>query len=219
MKKRVLIVDDEPQVIDGLKRALRKEPYEILWAYSGAEALEILVREEIDVLVSDEMMPGMSGSELLSRVRRMFPQTIRVMLTGRANVESAMSAIYDGWVYQYLHKPVNAADLASVLHNGLLLQSLRMENESPHLMMSHEQQNELLSEVSGRPAPSGGETVTEEVSVASPPPLPSEPVSDVAAVAEKIQSALARAERAATIEDLLAEVHSAIEDVESGTFS
>ncbi len=203
MKPKVLFVDDDAEIIDGLKRALRKEPYEIVWAYSGSEALEILSKEKIAVLVSDEKMPGMTGSELLSRVRQMYPSMIRIMLTGNANVESAMNAIYDGWVYQYLHKPVKAADLASTIHNGLLLQSLRMDGESPHLVMTAEQQNALLSDVAGR----------EDRQPAVPDTAPK---SELAKALDEINSAVARAGNASSTETLLAEVKSAIERIEAG---
>ena len=147
MNQIVLLVDDEPEVIDGLKRALHKEPYELLCAHSGREAIEILSTHQVDVIISDEEMPGMGGSDLLGYARRNHPKTVRIMLTGKASVESAMKAIYDGWVYQYLHKPCNPIDLASAIYNGLLLQSLQMKDENPHVILSDEQQTELLQRV------------------------------------------------------------------------
>ena len=147
MNPTVLLVDDEPEVIEGLKRSLRKLPYDFLWAYSGAEAVRVLSERAVDVLVSDEMMPEMSGSELLSYARKHHPSVIRIMLTGRASVMSAMNAIYDGWVYQYLHKPCNPADLASAIYNGLLLQSLQTKEEGPHVVMTSSDQDELLAHV------------------------------------------------------------------------
>ena len=147
MKKTVLLVDDEPAVIDGLLRSLRKEPYRLLSARSAADAMEIIRKEEIHVIVSDEEMPGMGGADLLAYVRQNYPTIIRIMLTGKASVTSAMKAIYDGWVYQYLHKPCNAVDLASAIYNGLLLQSLQ-QDESPHVILSDQEQAELLERVS-----------------------------------------------------------------------
>lgn len=147
MENTVLLVDDEPAVIDGLLRRLRKEPYRFLSARSAADAIEIIQNEQVDVIVTDEEMPGMGGADLLAYVRNHYPRIIRIMLTGRANVTSAMKAIYDGWVYQYLHKPCNPADLASAIYNALLLQSSQ-EDESPHLILSDEQQTELLDRVS-----------------------------------------------------------------------
>ena len=150
MDPTVLFVDDEPEVIEGLKRGFHKLPYNLLWAYSGREAIEILSSQKVDVLVADELMPEMSGSQLLAYVRKHYPQVLRIMLTGHASVASAMNAIYDGWVYQYLHKPCNAADLASAVYNGLLLQSLQTKEEGPHVVMSAAEQDDLMAHVAGK---------------------------------------------------------------------
>jgi len=74
MTRKVLFVDDEPHVTDSLKRSLRKEPYEVLSADSASEALKVLAREPVDVVVSDEKMPGMQGSEFLGRVCKLYPE-------------------------------------------------------------------------------------------------------------------------------------------------
>ena len=148
IKPVVLLVDDEPEVIEGLKRGLHKLPFKLLWAYSGREAMEILAENPVNVLVADEQMPEMSGSELLSFARKAHPNVIRIMLTGHASVTSAMNAIYEGWVYQYLHKPCSAMDLASAVYNGLLLQSIQTQEEGPHVVMSASEQDELLDHVS-----------------------------------------------------------------------
>jgi CheY-like chemotaxis protein len=100
----VLFVDDEPNVTDGLKRALRREPYEFLTATSGAAALKILEGQYVDVVVSDEQMPGMSGSVFLSTVRKQFPHTIRMILSGQASLEAAVRAINEGQVHRFFLK-------------------------------------------------------------------------------------------------------------------
>lgn len=148
MSQVVLLVDDEPEVLAGIKIALRKERFKILTAESGFQALEILDENPVDVIVCDEKMPRMSGSALLARVRKEYPNIIRIMLTGHATVSSAMNAIYDGWVYQYLHKPINPADLSSTVYNALLMRSLKMEDESPHLTMEPDAQQKLLEQLS-----------------------------------------------------------------------
>ncbi len=152
MEKTVLFVDDEPEVLHGLLRSLRKEPYRFLSAGSADEAMAILQSEAVDVIVSDEEMPGMSGADLLAHVRQQHPNVVRIMLTGKASVTSAMRAIYDGWVYQYLHKPCNPADLASSIYNGLLLQSLQLD-ESPHVILSYQEQRDLIERVAKKKAP------------------------------------------------------------------
>ena len=89
----ILLVDDEPNVTDALKRALRREPYEFLTAISGPDAQQILERQHVDVVISDEQMPGMSGSEFLSKVRKQFPHTIRMILSGHASLEDTFLAL------------------------------------------------------------------------------------------------------------------------------
>src|SRR5277367_2663234 len=98
----VLFVDDDPPVLAGLKRTTWSEPYEVRTAKSGAEALEILASTEIDVVVTDQRMPGMSGSELLGQVRATHPATIRIMLTGEAGLPSTVQALKDGPLYRFL---------------------------------------------------------------------------------------------------------------------
>ncbi len=148
MEPVILLVDDEPSVIEGLIRGLHRSPYAVLSATSGLEAVEILKDHQISAIVADEKMPGMSGSELLAYARKNHPDVLRIMLTGHASVSSAMNAIYEGWVYQYLHKPCNAVDLASAIHNGLLLKALQSKEEGPHVVMAAADQDALLEKVS-----------------------------------------------------------------------
>jgi DNA-binding NarL/FixJ family response regulator len=101
----VLIVDDESRVLDGLALVLRRSPCAVLSAQSAAEALGILNRHKVDVVVSDERMPGMCGSELLSIVSQAFPATGRILLTGQATVETAVRAINAGRICRFLQKP------------------------------------------------------------------------------------------------------------------
>ena len=131
----VLFVDDEPQITSALKRALHKEPLRVLQAHSGAEALEILAHEPVDVIVSDEVMPGMTGSELLAQVRELYPEMVRIILTGHASLEATVRAINEGRIYRYLFKPCSERELLEVistaleekrnrdLHNALILQA------------------------------------------------------------------------------------------------
>jgi len=124
MKSVVLFVDDEPSFTDSLKRILRKEPYEILSAGSADEALMILDGQVVDVVVSDEKMPGMSGSEFLSIVSKRYPETIRIMLTGHASLELAVKAINEGQIYRFLTKPCNGVDLSNTIRQALEFKEL-----------------------------------------------------------------------------------------------
>ena len=101
----ILLVDDEPHVISALTRTLRNSPYQLLTAGSAAEALKIMETTKIKVIVSDEMMEGMRGSELLVEVQKRFPHTIRILLTGQATLEASMRAVNVGQVYRFLTKP------------------------------------------------------------------------------------------------------------------
>jgi two-component system, probable response regulator PhcQ len=107
----ILVVDDEPRVLDALRRTLRDPAYRVLTASDGREALSLLAAEQVDVLLSDIDMPGMNGIELVKEVRRRFPEVIRLLLTGDASLDSALDAINDGEVYRYLVKPWKGAEL------------------------------------------------------------------------------------------------------------
>ena len=128
MQHKVLIVDDEPIITNLLKDALSREPYGILSASSAEEALPILDREKLDVVISDEKMPGMSGSEFLAVVRQKHPDTIRMILTGHASLDSAMRAINEGEVYRFFTKPFNVFDLAMTIRQAIKLNDLMKES-------------------------------------------------------------------------------------------
>jgi DNA-binding NtrC family response regulator len=138
----ILLVDDEPQVTDALKRALRREPYEIQTATSGAAGQELLERHRVDVVISDEQMPGMSGSEFLSAVRKKFPNTIRMILSGQASLEAAVRAINEGQVYRFFLKPCNPTDLIFTIQQALAHK--RLEEQSRRLLREYQRQASTL---------------------------------------------------------------------------
>ena len=144
-KNKILFVDDEPNVTSALKRALRREPYEILSAVSAKEGLEILAREPVDVVVSDEKMPGMSGSAFLGEVCHKYPNTIRMMLTGQASLEAAIRAINEGEVYRFFTKPCNDADLAVTIRHAL--QQRDLVRQSQRLLQVCQEQAMTLEEL------------------------------------------------------------------------
>ena len=90
MKPIVLLIDDDENVLNGLVRSMRKEPYQLLTAKSGDEAMLILKNREVDVIVIDEIMPGISGGDLLAWAAENAPDTIRIMLTGNATTSIAI---------------------------------------------------------------------------------------------------------------------------------
>ncbi|MCH9650490.1 MAG: response regulator [Deltaproteobacteria bacterium] len=120
----VLFVDDEKHVVESLRDALRRMPFLILTATSGDGALKILQATKVDVVVSDERMPIMSGTELLAKVRELYPDSVRIVLTGHATLEAAVRAINEGEVYRFLAKPCRAMDLAQTIQEGLRLKRL-----------------------------------------------------------------------------------------------
>jgi two-component system probable response regulator PhcQ len=139
----ILLVDDEPNVTDALKRALRREPYEILTAISGPAAQDLLERHHVDVVISDEQMPGMSGSVFLSAVRKQFPHTIRMILSGQASLEAAVRAINEGEVYRFFLKPCNPTDLAFTIQQALAHK--RLEEQSRRLLREYQKQAATLA--------------------------------------------------------------------------
>ena len=128
MPHQVLIVDDESIITDMLKDVLSSEPYRILSAGSAEDALDILAHEQIDVLISDERMPGMSGSEFLAFARHKYPETIRMILTGHASLEGAIRAINEGEIYRFFTKPCNVFDLAITIRQALQQKDLMRES-------------------------------------------------------------------------------------------
>ena len=121
MRPKILFVDDEPHVLEGIQMALRRQPWELLTASSARDALATLETTEVDVIVSDERMPEVCGSELLSLVRRDYPSTVRVLLTGHASVEAAIRAINQGEIYRFLTKPCPPKELAATIEHALEL--------------------------------------------------------------------------------------------------
>ena len=128
MSNAVLIVDDERHVLQSLQRLLRRDGYEIHLAESGRAALDILSETEIAVIVCDQRMPGMSGSEVLAEVYKRHPNTVRITLTGYTDLASAQASINDGHVNQFLLKPWDDQQLRSVVADAVRAYKLVQDN-------------------------------------------------------------------------------------------
>ena len=128
-KSTVLLVDDEPNVTAALRRRLRGAGYRVLEAHSGIHALERLGEEAVDVLVTDERMPGMPGSELVSLVAKDYPEVIRMILSGQASLDAAIRAINEGRIYRFFLKPCDETDLLFTIEQALAQRELIRENE------------------------------------------------------------------------------------------
>ncbi|HWH81348.1 MAG TPA: EAL domain-containing protein [Burkholderiaceae bacterium] len=103
--KTLLLVDDEENILSSLKRLLRRDGYTILTACGAAEGLQRLAETEVDVIVSDQRMPGMTGVELLRRAKELYPDSIRMVLSGYTELQSIIDAINEGAIYKFLTKP------------------------------------------------------------------------------------------------------------------
>ncbi|MFW6055270.1 MAG: response regulator, partial [Thermodesulfobacteriota bacterium] len=124
MKKSILFVDDEPNILKGLQRMLRsmRREWDMRFAESGPEALEIMEQEPFDVLVSDMRMPGMDGVQLLEEVRKKYPETVRIVLSGHSDSQMTMKAVRVA--HQYISKPAEAEELKSKISRSCSLLSL-----------------------------------------------------------------------------------------------
>jgi CheY-like chemotaxis protein len=118
-KPKMLVVDDEPDNLDLLYRTFRRD-FIVLRAESGVVALEILAAEgEVAVIISDQRMPEMKGTEFLSKTVPTFPDTMRIILTGFTDVEDLVEAINSGQVYKYITKPWDPSELKSVVQRAV----------------------------------------------------------------------------------------------------
>ncbi|WP_417070901.1 HD domain-containing phosphohydrolase [Niveibacterium terrae] len=138
----ILCVDDEPNILSALRRALRPGGYQVRVATSGTEALEVLAQEAIDLVISDMRMPNMDGAQFLAAVRQRHPDVIRILLTGYADMSSTIDAINRGEIYRYLSKPWDDGEILEVLASALERKSL--EREKARLEALTRTQNEEL---------------------------------------------------------------------------
>ncbi len=124
----VLVVDDEPEVLASVRRQLRRD-FRVLTANDANEALELLGRESVQVIVSDQRMPEVSGVELLTEVRERFPKTTRIMLTGYADLKAVIGSVNSGQIFRYITKPWNPGEIRSIVQDAGERSRLLTENE------------------------------------------------------------------------------------------
>jgi signal transduction histidine kinase len=136
----ILVVDDEPDVLVSLRSMFRRE-FKVHTATRGEEGLAILAQTPISVVLSDQRMPGMSGSEFLAKVRELHPDVIRVMITGYADIESVIAAINRGHVYRYISKPWDPVELEGVIRQSV--EQHQLITERKRLMRELEEANRL----------------------------------------------------------------------------
>jgi response regulator RpfG family c-di-GMP phosphodiesterase len=123
----ILCVDDEPNILASLKRLFRPAGYRILSADSGQAGLQLLEAEPVDLVISDMRMPEMDGARFLERVRARWPATVRLLLTGHADVASIIEAINRGEIYRYITKPWDDNDILLLVRHALERRALERE--------------------------------------------------------------------------------------------
>jgi response regulator RpfG family c-di-GMP phosphodiesterase len=124
----ILLVDDEQGILNSLNRMLKPLEIPILTAHNGTLALEIVEREELALIISDNRMPGISGIEFLTRAKELKPDAIRILLTGHADIETTIDAINSGAIRYYVPKPWDDEQLLSRIHESLELYRVKCEN-------------------------------------------------------------------------------------------
>lgn len=115
----ILLVDDEPNVLSALRRALRSERYQVLTSLCATQALETMACQPVDLVVSDQRMPGMTGIDFLRRVKSLYPNTVRIVLSGYTDLRTVTDAVNEGAVYKFLTKPWDDGELRHVLAAAL----------------------------------------------------------------------------------------------------
>ena len=127
-QRTLLLVDDEPNIVSALKRLLRPDGYLILSAHSGEQGLAVLAEHEIDVIVSDQRMPGMLGADFLRAAKGSHPHTIRIMLSGYTELQSVTAAVNEGAIYKFLTKPWEDEQLRGHIADAFRLKEIADEN-------------------------------------------------------------------------------------------
>lgn len=140
-KISVLYVDDEENNLRSFRATFRRD-FNVFTAQSGEEGLKILEENNIEIIITDQRMPGMTGIDFLEKVLTIVPDPIRMLLTGYSDINAVIDAINKGQVYRYLTKPWNEGELKAAIMNSYEVFSLRKENKE--LLIKLERANEQL---------------------------------------------------------------------------
>jgi response regulator RpfG family c-di-GMP phosphodiesterase len=138
----ILCVDDEKNILNSLRRLLRQENYNLLTASSGAEGLKLLEETHVQLVISDQRMPEMSGVDFLSQVREKYPEIIRIILSGYTDVNSITEAINKGHIYKFILKPWDDQNFFLEIRQALQKYDLIEDNQRLHQQVLR--QNEEL---------------------------------------------------------------------------
>lgn len=148
VRARILIVDDEEFVLNALERSLRLDGHEVIKCQDPFQAIEVLKEREVDVIISDHLMPQMKGLDLLREARTLRPEAIRILLTGHADLQLALRAINEGQVYRFFTKPWDDETLR--LDVRLAVESRRLRDENERLAQEVDRQAAVLQELEAR---------------------------------------------------------------------
>lgn len=129
MPRTLLLVDDEPNIINALKRTLRRDGYQIVTANSAAEGLNLLAEHNIGVIVSDQRMPLMTGVDFLRKVKELYPRTLRMVLSGYTDLESVTSAINEGAIYRFMTKPWDDEQIRNNIRQAFEHHEMEQQNQ------------------------------------------------------------------------------------------
>ena len=147
-QRTLLLVDDEDSIVSALRRLLRRDGYHIVTANSGAQGLQRLAENSVDVIVSDQRMPGMTGVEFLRRAKELYPDTVRMVLSGYTELQSITDAINEGAIYKFLTKPWDDERLRG--HVAEAFSQKGMADENRRLASAVLRANEELTAVNDR---------------------------------------------------------------------
>jgi response regulator RpfG family c-di-GMP phosphodiesterase len=124
----LLLIDDEPNILSALQRLFRRDGYTILACDNADEAFELIERQPVDVILSDQRMPGMSGVEFLRRVKESHPDTVRIVLSGYTDLQFITDAINEGAIYKFLTKPWDDTQLREQVREAFRGKEIADEN-------------------------------------------------------------------------------------------
>lgn len=150
--RTLLLVDDEPNILSALKRLLRRDEYRILTAGSGHEGLEILEKNRVDVIISDQRMPIMTGVDFLRNAKKIYPDTVRIILSGYTELQYITDAINEGAIYKFLTKPWDDEQIRANIREAFHYKEMEDENRRLTLQVQTTNQelisaNKLLAEM------------------------------------------------------------------------
>ncbi len=142
MSNCILLVDDEQNVLSALIRELADEPYEVITALSGEEAMNLVTAQTFKVIISDERMPGMDGASFLAAAKEVSPSSVRMMLTGHASIDATMRAVNNGEIYRFFTKPWNDHELKQSIRSAI--EKYDLEDENRRLLKVVKRQSQEL---------------------------------------------------------------------------